>query len=81
MALWDFPDDDNLIWAKTGQGSVLDVDGYWITCYSTGRDGGDLTMYYFLREDYTALYCIPGELMDQVFALSCIETLTMSCGR
>ena len=81
VALWDFPDDDNLIWAKTGPGSVLDADGYWITCYGTGRDGGDLIMYYFLREDYTALYCIPGELMDQAFTLSCIETLTMSCGR
>lgn len=81
VTLWDFPDDDNLIWAKTGPGSVLDAAGYWITCYGTGRDGGILTMYYFLREDYTALYCIPDEWMDQEFTLSCIETRTMSCGR
>ena len=84
VALWDYPEDDNLSWAQTGAGSVLDVEGYWITCYGTGRDGEDLIMYYFLREDYTALYCIPGEVMDhldQMFTLSCIETLTVSCGR
>lgn len=84
VVAWDYPDEENLIWANTGAGYVLDVDGWWISCRGTGRDGTDLSMYYFLRSDYTALYCIPGSVMDhptQMFTLSCIETLTMSCGR
>lgn len=84
VVLWDYPSDENLIWANTGEGSVLDAKGWWISCRGIGRDGTDLTMYYFLREDYTALYCIPGEALDHWddgFVLSCTETRTMSCGR
>lgn len=84
VVLWDYLSEENLIWANTGEGSVLEYDGWWISCRGTGRDGTDLTMYYFLREDYTALYCIPATVldhMDEAFTLSCTETLTMSCGR
>lgn len=84
VVLWDFPDKEKLVWANTGEGSVLEYDGWWISCRGTGRDGADLTMYYFLRDDYTALYCIPSSVldnMDEGFTLSCTETLTMSCGR
>ena len=84
VVLWDYPNDEDLIWANTGEGSVLDEDGWWISCRGTGREGTDLTMYYFLRDDYSALYCIPAAALDdfeQIITLSCTETRTMSCGQ
>ena len=84
VVLWDYPDQDNLIWANTGAGWVQDDEGWWISCRGTGRSGEDLTMYYFLRSDYTALYCIPGQVLEdpeEMMTLSCTETLTMSCGQ
>ena len=42
VVLWDYPNDDDLIWANTGEGSVLDQNGWWISCRGTGRDGADL---------------------------------------
>lgn len=84
VVLWDYPNDEDLIWANTGEGSVLDEDGWWISCRGTGREGTDLTMYYFLRDDYSALYCISAAALDdfeQIITLSCTETRTMSCGQ
>ena len=84
VILWDYPDDEDLVWARTGAGWVQDETGWWISCRGTGRNGEDLAMYYFLRSDYTALYCIPGTVLDhpeEMVTLSCTETLTMPCGQ
>ena len=84
VVLWDYPDDENLIWANTGAGWIEEESGWWISCRGTGRSGEDLTMYYFLRSDYTALYCIPGQVLDEpeeMVTLTCTDTLTMPCGQ
>lgn len=84
VVLWDYASEENLVWANSGDGWVLDQNGWWISCRGTGRDGNDLVMYYFLRDDYAALYCIPGSVLDfpeDMFTLSCTETRTMPCGQ
>lgn len=83
VVLWDYPDDKNLVWVDSGPGWVLDENGWWISCRGTGREGRDLTMYYFLRDDYAAVYCVPAEVLDEpetMITLSCMETRTMPCG-
>lgn len=84
VALWDFPEKETLVWADMGEGWVKEDYGWWISCRGVDREGKDQTMYYFLREDYSALYCFPSEVLDHPYdmiTLSCAETRTMPCGR
>lgn len=77
---WDYPDERL---KEIRSGSVLwgDIPCFWIACSGTGTLGETLTMNYYLRKDFTAIYCVPeAELRKEVITLDCTDTLELDCG-
>ena len=81
---WDFASLEEMAFARYGYVTMAEAPCWWVTCYGWGLSGEHLAMNYYLRQDLTAVYCIPeGQVPqgEEVLDLTCTETLKLDCGR